>query len=36
MSRLYPSLGDAPTAASARARAQALGGERDIAVEPVL
>jgi len=36
MSRLYQSLGDAPTAASARVRAQALGGERDIAAEPVL
>ena len=36
MSRLYQSLGDAQTAATARTRAKALGGERDIAAEPVL
>jgi DNA-binding winged helix-turn-helix (wHTH) protein/tetratricopeptide (TPR) repeat protein len=36
MSRLYQALGDDRAAASARARAQALGGEREIALEPVL
>ena len=36
MSRLYRVLGDAQALASAEARARALGGERDFAVEPVL
>lgn len=36
MPRLYQALGDAQTAASALARAKALGGERAIALEPAL
>jgi uncharacterized protein HemY len=36
MSRLYQALGDAGVLASASARAKALAGERDFAVEPVL
>ena len=36
MSRLYQALGDSHTAADALKRAQALGGERAIAVEPAL
>ncbi len=36
MSRLYQALGDAQTAASARTLAKALGGERDLALEPAL
>jgi DNA-binding winged helix-turn-helix (wHTH) protein/tetratricopeptide (TPR) repeat protein len=36
MSALYQALGDPRTAASARERTKMLGGERNIAVEPVL
>ncbi len=36
MSRLYQALGDTQTAASARGRAKALGGERGIGLEPAL
>lgn len=36
MSRLYQALGDTRLAAAARGRAAALGGERDIALEPLL
>ena len=36
MASLYHALGDARAAASARTRASALGGQRDIAIEPIL
>ena len=36
MSRLYQALGDTQTAGSARGRAKALGGEREIALEPAM
>lgn len=36
MASLYRALGDARTAASARTRASALAGERDLGIEPIL
>ena len=36
MSALYQALGDTRTAAAARERARALGGERDLARAPIL
>lgn len=36
MASLYGALGDARAASSARTRASALGGERDITIEPIL